>query len=93
MNRLFISPLEFVFQEQSYSSPYCGRSSPLDHFRGDIAKTSGIIADFCRVIADPCGVVAISDAIGGYAVADAAMPIVARITKHHKTLLFDHRNL
>ena len=71
MNHLFMPPLEFVFQEQSYSSPYCGWSSPLDHFCGDIANTSGVIADFCRVIADSCGIVAIPDAIGGHAVADA----------------------
>ena len=34
-----------------------------------------------------CRVVAIPEAIGGCAVADVAMPIVARLAKHHKTLL------
>ena len=29
----------------------------------------------------------IPEAIGGHAVADAATPIVARLAKHHKTLL------
>ena len=42
---------------------------------------------FLRVNADPCGVFAIPEAIGGRAVADAATPIVARLAKHHKTLL------
>ena len=42
---------------------------------------------FLRSFADPCGVVAIPEAIGGRTVADAATPIVARLAKHHKTLL------
>ena len=93
------APLEFVFQEQSYSSLHSGRSLAWDHVLGDIddpcgiiadfygviADFCGVIADFCGVIADPCGVVAIPEAIGVRAVADAAMPIVARLAKHHKT--------
>ena len=47
----------------------------------------GVIADPCGVITDPCGIVAISEAIDGRAVADVATPIVARLAKHHKTLL------
>ena len=92
------SLLEFVFQEQSYSSLHSGRSLSWDHVRGDIddpcgviadfcgviADFSGVIADFCGVIADPCGVVAIPEAIG---VRRSATPIVARLAKHHKTLL------
>ena len=88
------APLEFFFQEQSYSSLHSGRSLARDHVRGDIddpcgviADFCGVIADFCGVIADPCGVVAIPEAIGGPADADAATPIVARLAKHHKTLL------
>ena len=95
------APLEFFFQEQSYSSLHSGRSLARDHVRGDIddpcgaiadfcgviADFCGVIADFCGVIADPCGVVAIPVAIGGPAGADAATPIVARLAKHHKTLL------
>ena len=50
------SPLEFVFQEQSYSSLHSGWSSAWDHVRGTIA-------DFCGVIGNPCGVVAIPVAI------------------------------
>ena len=65
--------LEFVFHEQSYSSLHSGRSLAWDHCCGDID--------------DPCGVVAIPEAIGGRAVANAATPIVARLAKHHKTLL------
>ena len=42
--------------------------------------------DFCGVIDNPCGIVAIPEAIGGRAVADAATPIVAQLAKH-KTLL------
>ena len=81
------TPLEFFFQEQSYSSLHSGRSSAWDHFRGDINDPCGAIADFCGVIADPCGVVAIPEAIDGRTVADAVTPIVARLAKHHKTLL------
>ena len=67
------APLEFFFQEQSYSSLHSGRSSAWDHVRGNIDDPCGAIADFCVVIADPCGVVAIpeaSEAIGGCAFAD-----------------------
>ena len=81
------APLEFFFQEQSYSSLLSGFSLAWDHVRGDIDDPCGAIADFCGVIADPCGVVAIPEAIGGRAVVDAATPIVARLAKHHKTLL------
>ena len=45
-----LTPLEFVFQEQSYSSIHSGRSLAWDHVRGDIDH--------------PCGV-AIPEAIGG----------------------------
>ena len=80
-------PFEFVFQEQSYSSLHSEQSSAWDHFRGDITDPCSIIADFCRVFADPFGVVAIPEAIGGRAVVDAAIPIVARLTKQRKTML------
>ena len=73
-----LTPLEFFFQEQSYSSLHSGRSLAWDHVRGDIDNPCGAIVDFC-------GVVAIPEAIGGRTVADAAMPIVARHAKHHKT--------
>ena len=53
-----ISPLEIVFQEQSYSCLHSGLSLAWDHFRGDIDDPCGIIADFCGVIADQCGVIA-----------------------------------
>ena len=69
------------------SSLNSGRSLAWDDFRGDINDPCCIMADFCGIIADPCGVVAIPETIGGRAVVDAAMPIVARLTKHHKTLL------
>ena len=78
-------PLEFFFQEQSYSSLHSGQSLAWDHVRCDMDDPCGAIADFCGVIADPCGVVAIPEAIGGLTVADAATPIVARLAKHHKT--------
>ena len=72
------SPLEFFFQEQSYSSLHSGWSLARDHIRGDIddpcsaiADFCGVISNFCGVIADPCGVVAISEAIGGPAGGDA----------------------
>ena len=60
-----MSPLEFVLQEQSYSSLHSGRSLAWDHICGDIDDPCCANADFCGVIADPCGVVAISEAIGG----------------------------
>ena len=47
------SPLEFFFQEQSYSSLHSGWSLAWDHVRGDIDDPCGAIADFCGVIADP----------------------------------------
>ena len=69
---MWMSPLEIVFQEQSYSSLHSGKSLARDHFQGDIANPCGINANFCRVIADPCGViplpctvVVIPEAIGG----------------------------
>ena len=77
---MFRAPLEFFFQEQNYSSLYSGQSSAWDHVHGDID-------DFCGVIADRCGVVAIPEAIGAAPGADAATLIVARLAKHHKTLL------
>ena len=79
-------PLEFFFQEQSYSSLHSGRSLAWDHVRGDIDDPCGAIADFCGVIADFCEVIAIPEAIDGRAGTDAATPIVARLAKHHKTL-------
>ena len=93
-HRSLRSPLEFFFQEQSYSSLPSGRSLAWDHVRGDIddpcgaiADFCGVIADFCGVVADFCGVIAIPEAIGGRAGADAATAIVVRLAKHHKTLL------
>ena len=62
-----VTPLEFFFQEQSYSSLHSGRSLAWDHIRGDTDDLCGAIADFCGVVADPCGAVA----IGGHAGADA----------------------
>ena len=77
LHLMLVSPLEFVFQEQSYSSLNSGRSLAWDHFRGDIkdpcgaiADPCGAIADFCGVIADPCGAVSIPEAIDGRADAD-----------------------
>ena len=58
------APLEFFFQEQSYSSLHSGQSLAWDHIHGDIDDPCGAIADFCGVIADFCGVIAISEAIG-----------------------------
>ena len=43
-------PLEFVFQEQSYSSLHSRWSLAWDHFLGDIDDPCGIIANFCGVI-------------------------------------------
>ena len=88
-----LAPLEIVFQEQSYSCFHSGRSLAWDHFRGDIDDRCGIIADFCGVIANPQNSEKFSitsaelSTIGGRAVADMAMPIIARLTKHRKTLL------
>ena len=39
-------PLEFFFQEQSYSSLHSGRSLAWDHVRGDTDDPCGAIADF-----------------------------------------------
>ena len=81
--------LEFVFQKQSYSSLHSGRSLAWDHICGDIDDPCGAISDFCGFIADPCGFIADPCGvvvIGGRVFADAT-PIVARLAKHHKTLL------
>ena len=80
----FSSPLEFFFQEQSYSSLHSGRSSAWDHVRGDIDDPCGAIADFCGVIADLCGV--ITDPFGDRRrrCGDADR---SRLAKYHKTLL------
>ena len=75
------SPLEFFFQEQSYSSLHSGLSLAWDHVRSDINDTYGAIADFCEIIT----VGAIPEAIFGSMVADATTPIVARLAKSHKT--------
>ena len=65
-----VTPLEFFFQEQSYSSLHSEWSLAWDHVRSDIDDPYGTIANFCGVIADPCGVVAIPEAIGCRAIAD-----------------------
>ena len=57
--------MEFVFQEQSYSSLHSGRSLAWNHVRGNIDDPCGAMSNFCEVIADPCFVVAIPEAIGG----------------------------
>ena len=67
-----LTPLEFFFQEQSYSSLHSGWSLAWDHVRGDID--------------DFCGVIAIPEVIDGRAGTDAATPIVAQLAKHHITL-------
>ena len=45
-----LSPREFVFQEQSYSSLHSGWSLAWDHVRGDIDDPCGVIDDFCGLI-------------------------------------------
>ena len=64
------TPLEFVFQEQSYSSLQSRQSLAWDHVRDYIDDHCGAIADFCGVIANPWGIVAIPEAISGREVAD-----------------------
>ena len=56
------APLEIIFQEQSYSSLHSRQSFAWDHFRGDIANPCSVSVDFCAVIADRCGVIAIHKA-------------------------------
>ena len=82
------TPLEFFFQEQSYSSLHLGRSLAWDHVRGDINDPCGAIANFCGVIADFCGVIAIHEVIGGRAGTDARRQSLRdslSIIKHSKT--------
>ena len=43
------APLEFFFQEQSYSSLHSGLSLAWDHVRADIDDPCDAIADFCGV--------------------------------------------
>ena len=92
------TPLEFVFQEQSYSNLHSGQSLAWDHVRGDIDDPCIIIANFCGVIGNPCIIVTIPEAIGGLAVADLCATrwhrktswntckILWYIVKHCKTL-------
>ena len=46
-------------------SLHSGWNLAWDHVRGDIEDPRGAIAEFCGVTADPFGVVAIPEAIGG----------------------------
>ena len=56
--------MEIVFWEQSYSSLYSRRSLAWDHFCDDIANLFFcIIANFCSVVSDPCGIIAIPEVI------------------------------
>ena len=57
--------LEFLFQEQSYSSLHSGQSLVWDHVRGNKDNQCGTINDFCDDFSDPCGIVAIPEALGG----------------------------
>ena len=66
------TPLEIVFQEQSYSSLNSGQSLAWDHFNGDIADPCGGFANPGGVISDPSGI-SIPEAIGCSAVGDAAI--------------------
>ena len=79
------APLEFVFQEQSYSSLHSGRSLAWGHFHGDIDDPCGVISNPCGIIADACGVVAILEVIGSRVVVDAVTQVVVQLAKH-KTL-------
>ena len=65
----FITPLEFFFQELSYSSLHSGRNLAWNRVCGDIDDPCGVIADFCEVIADFCGVIA--DLCGVVAIPEA----------------------
>ena len=94
MSTLQSSPIRKLSSRNRYSSLHSGRSLALDHFCGNIDDPCGLITDFCGVInyfwgvfADPCGIVATPEAIGGHAVTNAAMQIIARLTKNCKTLL------
>ena len=68
---LSATPFQFVLEEQSYSSLHSGWSLACDYFRSDIAN--------------PCSIIRIPEAIGSRTVVDAAMEIVARLTKQRKT--------
>ena len=86
MNAQCPTPLEFFLQEQSYSSLHSGQSLAWDHVRGDIDDPCSAIADYCGVIADPGGVIAIPEALSR-SLRRSVTPIIARLAKHHKTLL------
>ena len=73
-----LAPLEFFFQEQSYSSLHSGRRLAWDHVHGDIDDPCGAIANFCGVIADFCGVIA-----------DPCGPMARRDPKHRPTISAD----
>ena len=83
-------PSEIVFQEQSYSSLHSGWSLACDYFHGDIDDPCGVIRflrSYRRSLRRCWLLVVIPEAIGGRAVADAAILIVSRRTKHRKTWL------
>ena len=90
------TPLEFFFQEQSYSSLHSGQSLVWDHVHGVIDYPCAAIADFCGVISDFCGVITIPEAIGGRAGCRCGTSRIGSLNimfydvwlaKHHKTLL------
>ena len=61
-----MAPLEFVFQEQSYSHLHSGQSLAWDHFLGDIADPCSVIADFCGVITQSAEYVKYAKIFGDY---------------------------
>ena len=72
------TPLEIVFQEQSYSVSI--QDGVLHgNFHDVIGDPCGTIADPCGVIANPCG--------------DWRLPIVALLTKHCETPVQQHETL
>ena len=76
------TPLEFVFQEQSYSSLDSGQSLAWITF----VVISTIPAAPSPISAE-LSLIPEAEAISSRAVADAVTPIIARLPKHHKTLL------
>ena len=65
-------------------------------YRRSLQGHRQFLRSYCRSLRhcrDPCGVVAIPEAIGVGVVADSAMPIVLQLTKHREPLEKHHETL
>ena len=75
----YVKDVHLIVKRKFYTGLHSGQSLAWNYFCGDIADPCGIIGNFCGVIADP-------DALSR-SLRWSAMPIIAQLTNHRKTLL------